>query len=189
MSSRGRRRPAAAEEVVLLEQPASVHAPWKHASAFEVRFGVLRPSTWLTSALPQGAADAEAFLSSVIRDIVRDTLSAEQPAAEAAAGAFEHLDALTQELQRCAGGATLTLATRLTATLLSQGARGAGATRNARARTRERTGGAHVAARGRARGAPRTKPPAHAVLIFALAGQACCVERLSGGAHAPVRRA
>jgi hypothetical protein len=50
----------------------------------------------LTRALPQGAGDTEAFLNSVVR-----SLHAEQP--EASGGAFEQLDAFTEELQRCAG--------------------------------------------------------------------------------------
>jgi hypothetical protein len=48
--------------------------------------------------LPQGVGDAEAFLNSIVR-----SLHAEQPAAEASGGAFEQLDAFTEELQRCAG--------------------------------------------------------------------------------------
>ena len=51
----------------------------------------------LTRAPPQSAANAEAFLSSVVRDV----LSTEESAAQGAGGAFESLEALTQELQRC----------------------------------------------------------------------------------------
>ena len=95
MTSRGRRRHAVEEEVAA-EPPAPVVAPWKHAASFAVRPGVLLLSARVDTR-PQEAADAESFLNSVVR-----LVSAEQPA-EASGGAFEHLDALAEELQRCAG--------------------------------------------------------------------------------------
>ena len=55
----------------------------------------------LTRAPPQSAANAEAFSSSVVREL----LSTEESAAQGAGGAFENLEALTQELQRCAAAA------------------------------------------------------------------------------------
>ncbi len=77
----------------------------------------------------------------------------------------------------------------LTATPL-QRARGAGAARNPRARTRAGAGGTRVTARGGTRGARRllTRRLQRAGLISALAGQARCFGRLRRGAHATVRR-
>ena len=54
-----------------------------------------------TRAAPQSAANAEAFLSCV----VREALSTEESAAQGSGGAFEQLEALTHELQRCAAAA------------------------------------------------------------------------------------
>ena len=59
----------------------------------------------MTQAPPQSATNAEAFLSSV----VREALSTDESAAQGSGGAFEHLEALTQELTRCAGAALASL--------------------------------------------------------------------------------
>jgi hypothetical protein len=187
MASRGRRRSAGAG-VVEEDEPAPAQPPWKHASAFEVRADTLRISARLTRAPPQSAAKAEAFLSCV----VREALSAKDSAAQGSGGAFEHLEALTQELQRCAGDALAACASRLTAILILQRAGGAGGARDARSRSRQRVGGTRVAAGGFARGTLGFKQMlcvASALNLLLLAGKASCAERLRRVAAAAVWRA